>query len=110
MTLHSILVDFNCALVWLVSILPMALFMAFRDYYYYFTPCEFFTLVPKVFHWSLSDSKSPYVSRTFLSILAHFCRATVRVVLILPLTSIFFSRFLGTVPSAPITICTRIIK
>ena len=30
-----------------------------------------------VFHWSLSDSKSPYVSRTLLSILADLNDAIV---------------------------------
>ena len=33
-----------------------------------------------VFHWSLSDSKSPYVSRTLLSILANLNNAAVRIV------------------------------
>ena len=42
-------------------------------YYYYYTPCEFLTpFLNVVFHWSLNVSKSPQVSRTFLSILADF--------------------------------------
>ena len=57
-----------------------------------------------MFHWSLSDSKSPQVSRTLLSIPAN---AVVEMVSILPSISncsnpIF--KPLGTVPSASITI------
>ena len=55
-----------------------------------------------VFHWSLSDSKSPQVSRTFLGILANLNNAIVGMVLILPLISNSFSLFskrLVTVPS-----------
>ena len=40
-----------------------------------------------VFYWSLSDSKSPQVSRTFLSILAVLNNAVVRIVTIRPPTS-----------------------
>ena len=57
-----------------------------------------------VFHWSLSNSKSPQVSRTFLSILAILNNA---VVCTRPATSNSFSPFsnpLVTVPNAPITI------
>ena len=59
-----------------------------------------------VFHWSLSDSKSPQVFRTLLSILADFNNAVLRVVSILPPISNSSSppsKPLGTVPSAPIT-------
>ena len=59
-----------------------------------------------VFHWSLSDSKSPQVSRTLLSVLAIlnnvFWMVSTR-----PLTSKSSSPFsnpLVTVPNAPITI------
>ena len=61
-----------------------------------------------VFHWSLSDSKSPQVSGTRLSILAVLCNA-VWIVSTRPLTSKSsrpFNNLLVTVPNAPITIGT----
>ena len=60
-----------------------------------------------VFHWRLSDSKSPQVSRTLLSILAVFNNAVVWTVSARPPTSKFsrpFNNPLVTVPNAPITI------
>ena len=60
-----------------------------------------------VFHWILSDSKSPQVSRTFLSILAVLNNAVVWMVSTRPPTSKSSSPFsnpLVTVPNAPITI------
>ena len=60
-----------------------------------------------VFHWSLSDSKSPQVFRTLLSILAVLNNVLVRMVSTRPLTyksSTPFSNPLVTVPNAPITI------
>ena len=60
-----------------------------------------------VFHWSLSDSKSPQVSRTLLSILAVLNSAVVWMVSTRPPTSKSSSPFsnpLVTVPNAPITI------
>ena len=62
-----------------------------------------------VFHWSLSDSKSPQVSRTLLSILAVFNNAVVWMVSTHPPTSKSSRPFnypLVTVPKAPITIGT----
>ena len=60
-----------------------------------------------VFHWSLSDSKSPQVSRTLLSILAVFNNAIGWMVSTLPPTSkssrLFYNP-LVTAPKAPITI------
>ena len=59
-----------------------------------------------VFHWSLSDSKSPQVSRT-LSIQAVLNNAVVELVSTRPPTSKSSSPFtnpLVTVPNAPITI------
>ena len=59
-----------------------------------------------VFHWRLSDSKSPQVSRTLLNILAVFNNA-VWMVSIRPPTSKSFGHFnnpLVTVPNAPIKI------
>ena len=60
-----------------------------------------------VFHCSLSDSKSPQVSRTLLSILVVLNNAVVWMVSTPPLTSESSSHFsnpLVTVPNAPITI------
>ena len=58
-----------------------------------------------VVHWSLSDSKSPQVSRTLLSILAVLNNAVVWMVSTRPPTSkSSFSNPLVTVPNAPITI------
>ena len=60
-----------------------------------------------VFHWSLSDSKSPQVSRTLLSILAVLNNVVVWMVsTCLPTSnsSSPFSNPLVTVPKAPITI------
>ena len=60
-----------------------------------------------VFHWSLSDSKSPQVSRTLLSILAVLNNAVIWMVSTHPPTSKSSSPFsnpLVTVPNTPITI------
>ena len=62
-----------------------------------------------VFHWSLSDSKSPQVSRTLLAILAVLSNAVVWIVSIHPPTSKSsrpFNNPLVIVPKAPITIGT----
>ena len=62
-----------------------------------------------VFHWSLSDSKSPQVSRTRLSILAVLSNAVVWIVSTRPLTSKSsrpFNNPLVIVPNALITIGT----
>ena len=59
-----------------------------------------------VFQWSLSNSKSPQISRTFLSILAVLNHAVVWMVSTRPPTSKSSSPFsnpLVTVPNAPIT-------
>ena len=60
-----------------------------------------------VFHWRLSDCKSPQVSRTLLSILAVFNNAVVWMVSTRPPTSKSsrpFNNPLVAVPKAPITI------
>ena len=60
-----------------------------------------------VFYWSLSDSNSPHVSRTFLSILVVLNNTVVWMVSSCPPTSKSSSPFsnpLVTVPKAPITI------
>ena len=62
-----------------------------------------------VFHWSLSDSKSPQVSRTHLRILLVLSNAVVWIISTRPLTSKFsrpFNNPLAIVPNAPITIGT----
>ena len=62
-----------------------------------------------VFHWRLSDSKSPQVSRTRLSILAVLSNAVVWIVSTRPPTSKSsrpFNNTLATVPNTPITIGT----
>ena len=62
-----------------------------------------------VFHWSFSDSKSPQVSRTLLSILAVLSNAVVWIVSTCPPTfksSRPFNNPLVIVPKAPITIGT----
>ena len=61
------------------------------------------------FHWSLSDSKSPHLSRTHLRILAVLSNAVVWIVSIRPPTSKYsrpFKNLLVIVPNAPITIGT----
>ena len=65
-----------------------------------------------VFHWSLSDSKSPQVSRTLLSILAVLNNVVVWMVPTRPPTSKSSSPFsdpLVTEPKAPITIGVIVI-
>ena len=60
-----------------------------------------------IFHWRLSDSKSPQVSRTRLSVPAVLNNAVVRIVSTRPPTSKSSSPFYNpsvTVPKAPITI------
>ena len=48
---------------------------------------ESFSIQPMVFHWSLSDSKSPQVSRTLLSILAYLNNVVVWTVSTRPVIS-----------------------
>ena len=60
-----------------------------------------------IFHWSLSDSKSPQISKTLLSILSVLNNAVAWMVTISPPTSKSSSPFnnpLVTVPKVPITI------
>ena len=71
---------------------------------YYFTPSGIFSpTLTDSFHLSLSDNKSPQVSRTLLNILADFNSAVVWTVSIIPLISTWsclFFWFLGTVSRA----------
>ena len=55
-----------------------------------------------VFHWSLSDSESPQISRTLLSILAYPNNAVIWMVLILFLISNFSSLFPKLVLPSPL--------
>ena len=77
-------------------------------YHYLFTHYSFsHQLMLMVFRWRLSDSKSPQVSETLLSILAVFNNAVVWMVSTRPPTSKSsrpFNNPLVTVPNAPITI------
>ena len=57
-----------------------------------------------VFHWSLSDSKSPQISRTLLSILAVLNNAVFWMVSLSCQLPSPFNNPLVTVPKAPITI------
>ena len=64
-----------------------------------------------VSHRSLSDSKSPQVSRTLLSILADFNNTKIRIVFTCPLISKASSLFinpLGIIPNASTTISTTV--
>ena len=54
-----------------------------------------------VFHWSLSDNKSPYNFRTLLSILANLYTAVVSILPLISNSSSLFSTSLGSVPFAP---------
>ena len=68
--------------------------------YYYYSPCELFY---SSFHWSLSNSKSPQVSRTLLSIQADLNLAVIWIVSYLPLifnSPILLPKLLRTIPSA----------
>ena len=56
--LLRILANLNKHIICMLSILPI---------YYYYYNCEFFTPVITV-----NDSKSPYINRTLLSIMAYF--------------------------------------
>ena len=83
------------------------MFHSFFNYYYYYYYSFSHQLPLMVFHWSLSDSKSPQVSRILLSILAVLNSAVVWMVSTRPPTSKSSSPFynpLVTAPNAPITI------
>ena len=80
-------------------------------YYYYYLLLQSFSRQCQlmVFHWSLSDSKSPQVSRTRLRILAVLSNAVIWIVSTRPPTSKSsrpFNSPLIIVPKAPITIGT----
>ena len=76
-------------------------------YYCYLNSCELLFLHQRYLvssHWSLSDCKSPFVSRTLLSIVADVIYTVVCMVSILPpisISSLYLSKFWGSVPDAP---------
>ena len=77
-----------------------------KDYFHFL---RFFSCQRKqiAFYWSLSNSKSPQVSRTLLSILANLNDAVVWIVSTRPLISKSSRPIInpfGTAPSAPVTI------
>ena len=79
----------------------------FMFYYYLILEGFLHQLTLMVFHWNLSDSKYPQVSRTLLSILADLNNAVVWMVTTRPLISKSFSPLINssvTVPKASITI------
>ena len=64
-----------------------------------------------VFHGSLSDNKSPRVSRTLLSILANLNRSVIWMVstrALISSSSRYFTNYLVTVPRAQITTGTNV--
>ena len=65
---------------------------------------EFFTVLAEFFHWSLSDSQSPQVSWTLLSILNNVVVWVLSTRLSTSKSSSPFSNPLHTVSNAPITI------
>ena len=75
-----------------------------QSQYYYFTLCEFFTvIVTGCLHWNQSDSKST-VSKIFLVIPANLNNAGTLMISILPWVSCshrVFSRFFSIVLRAP---------
>ena len=77
-------------------------------YYYYFTPCKFFTPILSFgLPLGLNASKSSQVSRTLLNILTDLYNAVFCVVSILSQISNSFNLFskpLATIPSVPTTI------
>ena len=89
-----------------ICIFALGHYFYYYNYYYYNYLGGFsHQPQPMVSHWSLSDSKSPQVSRTLLSILADITEAVVRIVSTRPVISKSSSPFtnsLVTVPSAAI--------
>ena len=124
---HSLHLQFCCvlsilALIWLVLMalscaairrdsVSLFRFPFLSQYYYYYSLIKSFShpFYLMVFHWSLSDRKSPQVSRTLFSILAVLNNAVVWMVSTRPPTSKSSSPFYNpfvSVPKASITIGT----
>ena len=80
--------------------------IACNYHYCYFTPCDFFSQQLMGFYWRLSDSKSPQVPRTLLSILDDLINSVVWMVSVLlriSNSSSRFSKLLGVISSTPTT-------
>ena len=95
-----------CVFLWFVVHVPEKRIANIRWIFYFYYYYHYYS-IKMVFHRRLSDSKSPQVSRTLLSILAVFNNAVVWIVSTRP--QIFkssrpFNNPLVTVPKAPITI------
>ena len=106
----SILAVLSNGVIWIVSTSPPTskssrpLLLLFYSFKFFSHQCSLM-----VFHWSLSDCKSPQVSRTRLSILADLSNAVIWIVSTSPPTSKSsrpFNNPLVIVPKAPITIGT----
>ena len=90
-----------------IAIICIFYFFYYCYCYYYNLFLYFFPNSVRVFHWSLSDSKYPQVSRTLRSILADINNTVVYMVLIptpISTSSNLFPKPLMTVPSTPISI------
>ena len=91
----------SCSATYATRFFWLGELLIYSVYHCYFSPCEFSHQL-LVFQWILIDSKSPLVSGTLFSILAHPNKALVYKL------SRFFLWFLTLpvpFPSAPITIC-----
>ena len=98
-TLLSILAEFCRYLVCIVSIHSQIIILLLESFSHQHKQM--------VFHWSLSDNKSPQVPRTLLSILADLNNAVIWTVSIRPViskSSCPCTNLLMTVPRSPITI------
>ena len=105
----------NYIYIYIYTFFPLLLwtYKAVRLLLYYYYYLEFFTSAfdDGFFSWSLSDSKSPQVSTTVLSILAVFNNAVVWIVSTrrpISKSSRHFNNPLVTVPIAPITTGTSV--
>ena len=90
----------------LLLLLLLIIIIFFFFFFFFFWESFSHQRLPMVFHWSMSDSKSPQVSRTFLSILADLNRAIVWMIYTCPLiykSSSPYTNPLVTVSRAPIT-------
>ena len=100
---HLILID--------VKVFPLHSFNVNTELLLFSLRIFFTPALTDVFHWRLSDSKSPQVLRILLSILAVFKNAVVGMVSISPPitnSSSPLSKTLQSIPSASITLCITV--
>ena len=65
----------------------MIIIIYYYYYYYYYYFNKFYTpIITSGYHWSLTESKSPYHSMILLSIRADLCNAVTLMISILPLS------------------------